>query len=66
MLEHSLCVEVGDEEGDVIAFDGFPSQNDEVLGSHHHESHEFVAQDFLDFVGLFYRDGDSAKEIFTE
>lgn len=30
----------------------FPSQDEEVLGSHHHEAHELVAQDLLDLVRL--------------
>lgn len=31
---------------------GFPSQDEEVLRSHHHEAHELVAQDLLDLVRL--------------
>lgn len=30
----------------------FPPQNEEVLSSHHHETHEFVAKDLLNLVGL--------------
>lgn len=30
----------------------FPSQDEEVLRSHHHEAHELVAQDLLDLVRL--------------
>lgn len=30
----------------------FPPQNEEVLSSHHHEPHEFVAKNLLDFISL--------------
>lgn len=58
VLVHLLRVEVGDEEADVIALHRFPSQDEEVLGSHHHEAHELVAQDLLDLVRLFDGDAD--------
>lgn len=56
MLEHYFRVEVCDQKGNIVAFDGFSSKNDEVLGSHHHEPHEFVAQNLLDLIGLLHRD----------
>lgn len=52
VLVHGLGVEVCDQEADVVALDGFPSQNDKVLGSHHDEAGELVTQDLLDLVGL--------------
>lgn len=52
VLVHGLGVEVRDEKADVVALDGFPSQNNEVLGSHHDEAGELVTQDLLDLVGL--------------
>lgn len=55
---HLLRVEVGDQEADVVALDRFPAQNDKVLGSHHHEPGELVAENFLDFVGLLDGDAD--------
>lgn len=52
VLVHGLGVEVGDQEADIVALDWLPSQNNEVLGSHHHEAGELVTQDLLDLVGL--------------
>ena len=46
-----------DEIPDVVAFDLLPAQDDKIFGSPHHESHELVAQQLLDLVGLLDRDG---------
>ena len=45
---------------DIVSFDLLSSENDKVLCSSHHETHEFVAQQLLNLVGLFdgYRDAD--------
>ena len=45
-------MDVGDEEGDVVALNGLSSQNAEVLSSHHHEPHELVTQDPLYIIRL--------------
>ena len=52
-------VEVGNQKADVVALNSLSPQNDEIFGSHHHKLHEFVAEDFFDFIGLFDGDGDS-------
>jgi hypothetical protein len=41
---------------DVVSFNLFSSEDDEIFCSSHHESHKFVAQQLLDLVGLL--DGD--------
>lgn len=38
--------------GDVLYLDGFSAQNNEVIGSHHHESHELVTQNVFNFIRL--------------
>lgn len=55
---HLFGVEICDQEADVVAFDGFASQHHEVFGSHHHETRELVAENFLDLVGLLHGDAD--------
>ena len=59
VLVHLLGMEVGDQEADVVAFDRFTPQHDEVLCSHHHEAHKLVTQDFLDFIGLLDADANT-------
>jgi len=44
---------------ELIYLDRFPPQNEEALRSLCQESCEFVDQDVLDLVGLFYSDADS-------
>ena len=44
------------EEPDVVALDLLPAQDDKIFGSPHHESHELVAEQLLDLVGLLDRD----------
>lgn len=58
---HLLRVEVSDQEANVIALYRFPPQNEEVLSSHHHESHELVAKDLLDLISLFDSNADSDR-----
>lgn len=58
MFVHLLCVEVGDEKADVIALHWFPPQDEEVLCSHHHETHEFMAQNLLNLICLLDSDAD--------
>lgn len=52
MLQHLLCMEVGNQERDVISLDRFPSQNVERLRSLGQEPCKLVDQDVLNFVGL--------------
>lgn len=52
MLQHLLCVEIGDQERDIVSLNWFPSQNDEALCSLLQEPCKFVDQDVLDFVCL--------------
>ena len=54
-------VEVGNEEGNVVAFDGLSPQDNEVLGTHHHEPGELMTEDFFDLVGLFNGNTDSDR-----
>jgi len=61
MLVHLLGVEVGDEKTDVVALHWFPPQDEEVLCSHHHETHEFMAQNLLDLICLLDSDADSDR-----
>jgi hypothetical protein len=61
VLEHGLGVEVGDQEGDVVALDGLPPEDDEVLGALGQEAHELLAEDGLELVGLLNADGNSAR-----
>jgi hypothetical protein len=61
VLEHGLGVEVGDQEGDVVALDGLPPEDDEVLGTLGQEAHELLAEDGLELVGLLDADGNSAQ-----
>ena len=59
VLVHLFSLYVRDEETDVVPFNGFTSQHQEVLSTQHHETHELVAQDLLDFVRLFHSDTDT-------
>ena len=56
--QHLLCVEVGDEEADVVTLDLLPPQDDEVLRAAHHEAHELVAEQLLHIIRLLDRDRD--------
>lgn len=58
---HLFCVEVGDEEAYVVALHWFSPQDEEVLRSHHHEAHEFMAQDLLNLVCLLDSNADSDR-----
>lgn len=59
VLEHLLGVEVCNEEGDVVSLDGFPSQNEERLGTLCQEASELVDQDMLNLVCLLDSDADA-------
>ena len=61
VLEHGLRVKIGDEKADVVAFDRFSTQNDEILGAHHHKTHELVTKYLLDFVRLLNADADAKR-----
>lgn len=58
---HLFGVEVRDQKTDVVAFDWFASQHHEIFRTHHHESGEFVAKNFLNFVGLFHGDANAHR-----
>merc|ERR1712038_1053504 len=51
--EHFFSMEIGDKETDIISFYFFPSQNDEIFSTSHHETSEFMAEQFFYFIGLF-------------
>jgi len=57
VLVHLLGVEVGDEEGDVVALHRLAPQDDEVVCAHHQEPHKLVAEDALDVITLLDGDG---------
>jgi hypothetical protein len=59
VLQHLLCVEVGDQERDVVSLDRFPSQDDKALCSLLQEPCEFVDQDVLNLVCLLDLDAYS-------
>lgn len=59
VLVHLFGMKVRYQETDIVSVHGFSSENDKVFGSHHHESGEFVTEDFLNFVRLFDRDANS-------
>ena len=53
--DHFLCVKVCDEKADVIALDLLSPQDDKVLCTPHHESHEHLAQQGVDVVQLLHK-----------
>jgi hypothetical protein len=59
MLQHLLGVEIGNEEANIISFDGFPPQNIEALGALGQEAGELVHEDVLNLVGLLDLDAYS-------
>ena len=59
VLEHLFGVEVGDEEGDVVALDGLPAEDEEGLGALGEEAGELVNKNALDLVGLLDADADA-------
>lgn len=61
VLVHLLCVEVGDEEADVVALNWFPPQDEEILRSHHHKAHEFMAQNLFNLICLLDSDADADR-----
>ena len=52
VLQHLLCMEVGDQEGDVISLDRFPPQDNEALCSLLQEPCELVDQNVFDLICL--------------
>ena len=58
MSEHFLSVKIGDEKADIIALNLLSPQDDKVLGSSHHESHEHLAEQGVDIIQLLNGDGD--------
>lgn len=61
VLVHVFDVAVGDEERNVVALDGDPSQDDERLGAHHEEPGELVREDALNLVGLLDLDREADR-----
>ena len=59
VLQHLLGVEIGDEEGDVVALNGFAAEDEEGLGALGQETGEFMNEDTLDLVGLLDADADT-------
>lgn len=55
VLVHLFAVYISYEEADVIALDRNASQNHEILSPHHHESGEFVCENFFQVVDLLDR-----------
>ena len=52
VLEHLLCMEVGNQKGDVISLDRFPPKDDEALCSLLQEPCELVDQNVFDLICL--------------
>ena len=54
-------MEVCDEEGNVIALDWFPPEDDKVFCSHHHKPGEFVTENAFNVVLLLYANGHANR-----
>ena len=52
-------MEVGDEEGDIVALNGFAAEDEEGLSALGQETGELVNEDTLDLVGLLDADADA-------
>lgn len=61
VLEHRLCVGVCDEEGDVVAWYGLATEDNEAVGALGHEAGELVSEYVLDVVGLLDADGEAER-----
>lgn len=61
MFIHLFSVKVGDEKRDVVALNRFPSQDEEALGTHHHEAGELVTENLLNLIGLLDCDADTHR-----
>ena len=51
--QHFFSMKIGNQETNVIAFNLFSPQNDEIFGTSHHESSEFVTKQLFNFICLF-------------
>ena len=51
--EHFFGMKIGNEETYIISFYFFPSQNHEIFSTSHHETSEFMAEQFFNFISLF-------------
>lgn len=59
VLQHSFCMEVRDQERDVVSLDWFPPQDEEGFCSLRQESGKLVDQDVLNFICLLNSDADA-------
>ena len=74
VLQHLISMEICNQETNVISLielalhlfkstrsnrNSLSSENDKVLGTHHHESRELMTQDLFDFICLFHFDAES-------
>ena len=57
--QHFLRVEVRDEKADIVTLNLLSPQDDKVLRSSHHESHEHLAEQGVDIVQLLDGNGHS-------
>ena len=51
--EHFFGMKIGNKETYIISFYFFPSQNHEIFSTSHHETSEFMAEQFFNFISLF-------------
>ena len=56
VLQHLLCMEVGDQEGDVVSLDRFPPEDNKALCSLLQEPCELVDQNVFDLICLLNLD----------
>lgn len=61
MFVHLFGVKIRYEETDVVTFDCFSTENDEIFRPHHHKAHKFFAQNPLDVVRLFDGNTDTNR-----
>ena len=57
--EHFLSVKIGDKKADIVTLNLLSPQDDKVLRSSHHESHEHLAEEGVDIVQLLDGNGHS-------
>lgn len=59
MLEHLFGMKICDQKTNIVSllkiryFHGLSSENNEILGPHHHKSCELMTKYSLDFIRLF-------------
>ena len=63
--QHLLGVEVGDEKANIVTLNFLPSENYEIFCPPHHEPHELVAKQLLDFISLLDSNRNPVKLIFN-